>query len=840
MALFKKPKKNISRRVFGTDENADESETTPAPGTSTEQEPLPPVLPVEAKPTKKKEKKQAKHNPSVLSFEEDLNEGEEVFQVKKSSQSKKLSRMLNNERKKKKEGKKQETEEKPDTTDATETVIPGDASELKIVVKQTHKPVILSGREAEMAFCDISSEEEEEEEERERERSKFPDADNVKLLLQCGKIPDAAAIHAARKRRQLARQMGEDFIPVATTESSSSKLKLSDDNDTSDEERIKMEVKTQVSEKENRLEVFTAARENPGNKEDDDEWESQQLKKGVSRGQIEAMRSETTMASMYYAQPYMPMASERFVGTEVSNMSAESGDYTASPFPPPIEPPETVVNRLRERLAHMKQQHDVDNQLLQQTCEQIEMNEKNRESCERERPDLVNRLQFYQKLHYYVLNLIECLDEKVFIISNLEQRFLEVLRGRAELLMERRRQDIRDECDEVASAARNVKRSGPEDEARTRRAAEREGRRARRRRARTPAAAAAHVDGMSSDDEVTELEAAAFKRKLATIESDADLVLDDVVEEFSSLRSIKSRFEDWRSVHPDDYREAYVSLCLPKIFDPVIRLRMLTWNPLQETTVEMEQYEWYATLLLYGLTESETEMSLREDPDAQLVPKVMERVIVPKLRALVEAAWDPLSTSQTLRLVGLLRKLLRAYPSLTEDSKPLQQLLQTALDKMKSAVANDVFIPLVPPNVSRGVYAEAWTPFFQRQFGSALKLLRNALTWHGILGERVLQEVSVTMLLNRYLLTALRACTPADAARKSASIVATFPRAWFHEEGERPPLQMFVQQVRATALRLQDEPAAAAREPLEIIANILRQFQPAPLSVVATAVAADA
>jgi GC-rich sequence DNA-binding factor len=34
-----------------------------------------------------------------------------------------------------------------------------------------------------------------------------------------GRIPDAAMIHAARKRRQLAREMGSDYIAVESNSS---------------------------------------------------------------------------------------------------------------------------------------------------------------------------------------------------------------------------------------------------------------------------------------------------------------------------------------------------------------------------------------------------------------------------------------------------------------------------------------------------------------------------------------------------------------------------------------------------------------------------------------------
>lgn len=40
-------------------------------------------------------------------------------------------------------------------------------------------------------------------------------------------------------------------------------------------------------------------------------------------------------------------------------------------------------------------------------------------------------------------DLVECLDEKVGIISNLEQRAMDLMAKKSEWLIERRRQDVR-------------------------------------------------------------------------------------------------------------------------------------------------------------------------------------------------------------------------------------------------------------------------------------------------------------------------------------------------------------------------------------------------------------
>ena len=58
-------------------------------------------------------------------------------------------------------------------------------------------------------------------------------------------------------------------------------------------------------------------------------------------------------------------------------------------------------------------------------------------------------------------------------------------------------------------------------------------------------------------------------------------IFEDVIADFSSLEEIKSRFEEWKFGFNDSYQEAYIHLCLPKLFSPFLRLEMLDWNPLR-------------------------------------------------------------------------------------------------------------------------------------------------------------------------------------------------------------------------------------------------------------------
>ena len=74
--------------------------------------------------------------------------------------------------------------------------------------------------------------------------------------------------------------------------------------------------------------------------------------------------------------------------------------------------------------------------------------------------------------------------------------------------------------------------------------------------------------------------------------SEEKVIFEDVVEDFSSIDSIKSRFEEWKNKHEDCYKNAYISLCLPKLFAPFIRLQLLDWNPFEVQLIPLFWTLW--------------------------------------------------------------------------------------------------------------------------------------------------------------------------------------------------------------------------------------------------------
>lgn len=141
----------------------------------------------------------------------------------------------------------------------------------------------------------------------------------------------------------------------------------------------------------------------------------------------------------------------------------------------------------------------------------------------------------------------------------------------------------------------------------------------------------AHYDGMSSDDEVPDLEAQQYKAQLAQIKNEATLLFEDVEEDYCEISHIKRKFEDWKQKELNSYKEAFVNLCLPKIFGVVIRSKMILWNPFDENYEDVEKTGWFHQLAMYGKKEAESEECLRNDPDLFLIPSVIEKILLPKL-----------------------------------------------------------------------------------------------------------------------------------------------------------------------------------------------------------------
>uniref|UniRef100_UPI0037E9B37D PAX3- and PAX7-binding protein 1 n=1 Tax=Semicossyphus pulcher TaxID=241346 RepID=UPI0037E9B37D len=745
---------------------------------------------------------------SLLSFDDDEEEAE-VFRVKKSNHSKKIVKQLKKEYK--------EDLEKCGSVkqDIKSDALPPPAVAIKEEVTSR------AGSEQGEEEMEVDSADEQEEEARGQggqahgQVSKSNNAgasfNTLSSLgsLKPGEIPDAAFIHAARKRRQLARELGGE-APLVETETPKKRL-VGEDQDASDDEDeeekrirfsgVKNKSQRQKIAEEIGIEGSDDEALDTGQDEEVSRWEQEQIRKGISIPQVQSSQPEDNTVyyqNSYESQPYGASYSMPFTYSTVvpqtckpagraDNGSVHYGAAVSDLTPVSID---LVKKRLQDRLNHMHAGHNANAKRFKQIEEDLAASESAIQQLEGSSNDNADQYKFLQEMRGYVGDLLECFSEKVPAVLELEAAMHQLLRQRASRLVQRRQDDIKDESSEFASLSNKAvmapnldsfgrDRTAYQEHSRQRRIAEREARRTRRRQAREQnGKRAEHKEGLSSDDEETSTDITSFNMERDRIVRECKKVFEDVVEDFHSLDCIKSHFEVWRRDYADCYRDAYIGLCLPKLFNPLVRLQLITWNPLEAQCANFEYMLWFESLLFYGFEENSTLQ--RGDGDIGLLPLIVEKVILSKLTVLAEQVWDPLSSSQTASLVGFIHRLMKGYPTVLHgENRYTQELLKTVVLRARRTLDEDVFLPLYPKNVLENKNSGPYL-FYQRQFWSCVKLLGNILQWDGILSSSCLRDLALDSTLNRYILSALQTTdTCEDNVLKCQKVVECLPVHWF-------------------------------------------------------------
>ncbi|XP_065056969.1 PAX3- and PAX7-binding protein 1-like isoform X2 [Rhopilema esculentum] len=787
MIAFKKPKKNFRKKATSDDHEEDQvaneakfnESNNGIKGVSTSM--------ISEKP-KEKQKIVKSSSKGLLSFEDELEEGEE-FVLKKSRESRKLSQKLKEQKKKKKETVGVIEEEK-------ELSVP------KFKIGSIDEDAVDSPGSYNRDTNSDSDEDDDDD-----QNSGFQ---NIHSGLSTGVIPDAATIFAMKKQRERARQLGTgaDFVPIETSStvkyqgrfsSSKSRLVREEDED-SDEERIEFKgtQKKSFPALERRKEVAKAleeAHDDIGTEKDTAEelniWEQEQIKKGAS---IPASLNE---------QAFGPAAPTLENDMKTMDLNVQpiipfsAGSTITYGFPvqsmPSVMPQgmqnvtvEMVSNRIKERLDSIQQVHRAHVLEAEKYRNDVANYKKSTISLESKLADVSDRFKFYQEISGYVQDLIDCLNEKVPVINDLESSMLQLWKQRAHKFHQRRLDDIKDEDSQISGKAQvKVTSSNSTDEfgrdrgkyeetARQRRAAEREGRRNRRRKQRS--SASTHHEGMSSDDEELDSEVNKFKTDKERLLKQREVIFEDVIPEFSSLDEIKSHFEEWKFGFSDSYKEAYIHLCLPKLFSPFWRLEMLEWNPLQIDCKDFEETDWFRVLAMYGHVAGDKTI---DKEDSNLIPLVNEKVLLPRLIDLVKFVWDPLSKTQTKLLILHVQRLVDDYPTLQKQSKNTENLFTEIVKKIRNTIDSEIYIPLFSKGLLENKSSGA-SAFLERQFWSGFKLYGNIMQWKELLSLKTLQELGVDSCLNRYLIVALQQMTnTSERLEKCKDIIAILPKALF-------------------------------------------------------------
>ncbi|XP_012736992.2 GC-rich sequence DNA-binding factor 2 isoform X2 [Fundulus heteroclitus] len=600
-------------------------------------------------------------------------------------------------------------------------------------------------------------------------------------------IHKAEEIHAARRQRRAARAQKE-FIPLGRDGRSSAGSTPDRYSRGDEEDGVENDEDDEPDDHERRIEFaprMKSIRERIAEKlggsdgslsgtdeEEQELWEQTQIGKGVKRRPGEQSPS----------------------GSESSSYSSSSrpvrGRHKKIPKTLPPVSVSMVKKRITGKLESLKEVYRARQAELRRMAGDAENAKSSLELLEESSSE--GQLSFYRTMIFYVHNLVDCLQEKVVEINALELEMHTLLSDQTEALLAQRRSGIKEEADRLQQLSYN--------------AGEQTGSPAQGTDVQCEGDSAVNPEKDCDLPEDAE-EDEQLQKRTADIQSRSQAVFADVQDDFFDVRKILSRFEEWRRSYPDSYHNAYISLCLPKLLNPIIRHQLLTWSPLKDAAGEFENLPWFTAVETFCHGHGHEEL---EHTDRQTLSNVIEKTLLPKMTSYVELVWDPLSQQQSACLSAVCHRLREDYAIFDgEQSKPVKGFIDAVVRRLRSYVDEDVFIPLYPKKLLE-VRSSPQRLFRDKQFWAAIKLLGNMGKWDLLLPDSILKELMLDKLLNRYLMISLCSQTLSSSEVSAHRMIAgCLPASWF--EGESvclPQLQNFRNNIVQTVHSLckQQEP----------------------------------
>jgi GC-rich sequence DNA-binding factor len=469
-----------------------------------------------------------------------------------------------------------------------------------------------------------------------------------------------------------------------------------------------------------------------------------------------------------------------------------------------------------ENMTRLKETHGRTVQLLNKTDENLLASLSKVTDLEDSLSAAGEKFIFMQKLRDFVSVICDFLQDKAPFIEELEYQMQKLHKERAESILERRAADNNDEMFELGPAihaatsvldrSKNISSSAVEAAraaAHSAAAAARESRNfpvkldefgrdknlqkrmdierrseaRKRRKARSDSKRMQQsvtnehqVEGESSTDE-SDSEATAYKSNREELLRTADQVFSDAADEYSQLSAVKLRFDTWKKDYSASYRDAYMSLSVPNIFSPYVRLELLKWDPLHEDS-DFVDMNWHSLLFEYGMMGDDSKMT--DDADANLIPELVEKIAIPILHHEISQCWDIFSTRETKFAVSA-ADLVCKY--VTPSSKALGKLVNELCERLAKAV-DDIMVPTWNTALVKVVPDAGRVAAYR--FGMSVRLMRNICMWSEILSTPVLEKLALDQLLNAKVIPHLRNLMPNvhDAVTRTERIVAAMTGVW--------------------------------------------------------------
>ncbi|BAT84033.1 hypothetical protein LR48_Vigan03g084200 [Vigna angularis] len=645
----------------------------------------------------------------------------------------------------------------------------------------------------------------------------FPDEEMIK------------AIRAKRERLRQARPAAPDYISLDGGSNHGAAEGLSDEEP---EFRGRIAIlgdkveggkKGVFEEVEERRVGVRFKEEEEDDEEEEKMWEEEQFRKGLGKRMDEgSARVDVPVGQSAQQHKYVVPSAATVYGS-VPNAAAlvSPGIGGAIESMPALDvlsisqQAESARKALVENVRKLKDSHGRTMSSLSKTDENLSASLLNITALENSLVVADEKYRFMQKLRSYVTNICDFLQHKAFYIEELEEQMKKLHEDRASTIFERRTANNDDEIMEVEAAVKaamsvfnkkgNIEAAkfaaqeaytalrkqkdlpvkldefGRDLNLEKRMQMKIRAEASQRKRSQvfdsnklTPMELDSHkIEGESSTDE-SDSESQAYESQRDLVLQAADEIFGDASEEYGQLSLVKERMEEWKREYSSSYKDAYMSLSLPLVFSPYVRLELLRWDPLHKG-IDFSEMKWYKLLLNYGLPEDRKNFVHDDgDADLELVPNLVEKVALPLLHYEISHCWDMLSHQETKNAIAATKLIV---DHVSHESEALTGLLVSIRTRLADAVAN-LTVPTWSPLVLVAVPDAARVAAYR--FGVSVRLLRNICLWNDVFSMSVLEKLALDELLFGKVLPHLRIISEnvQDAITRTERVIASLSGVW--------------------------------------------------------------
>ncbi|KAI0283947.1 nineteen complex-related protein 2-domain-containing protein [Russula aff. rugulosa BPL654] len=398
---------------------------------------------------------------------------------------------------------------------------------------------------------------------------------------------------------------------------------------------------------------------------------------------------------------------------EGPSVPATTPIYKPTPIPPLTETPslESSVMRLSQTITSVTASHAQNTTSISAlSAEQVQLDER-----ETDLRDIVTRAEgkrsWFADFRDWLESVATFLDEKFPQVEKLEDEHVSILKERRDMIQARRRAEDEDDLSMFLGFLPTLPHTGPEEldemgriiprfNAEATRGDRRTARAARRDLRRRNGRQGEDEEGYSTDATLPPSDATDYLAAHQQLSRQRDEILSDVkAKEFKDpMLGIGARFAAWRERFDDSYIGAWGGLALVGAWEFWTRLEILGWNPFEDSRT-LDSFRWYANLYEYSRpTAPHEDTDMPElGPDGDLVSATITTVVLPRLAKLLEGgALDPFSGKDIRRLVNLAEEV---EISVERSNHKFQMFLKTVLNVFQNAV-ND-FMSLQGPFLAK-------------------------------------------------------------------------------------------------------------------------------------------